>query len=68
MNRRRAFRIPTVCAITGLGRSTIYAAIKTGDLIARKLGRCTLILEEDLRDFLHALPKSNDMTEGRKGR
>ena len=31
----RAYRISDVCKITGLGRTTIYAAIKSGDLIAR---------------------------------
>jgi excisionase family DNA binding protein len=38
------------------GRTTIYAAIKSGALKARKIGRRTIILEEDLRGWLASLP------------
>ena len=47
----RAFRIPEVCEITGLGRTSIYAAIKSGELVARKWRRCTVVLAEDLDAF-----------------
>jgi hypothetical protein len=53
----RAFRIPEVCKVTGLGRTSIYAAIKSGALIARRYGRCTVVLAEDLAAFLRNLPK-----------
>jgi excisionase family DNA binding protein len=52
----RAFRIPEVCELTGLGRTSVYAAIKSGALIARRYGRCTLVLAEDLNAFLRSLP------------
>jgi excisionase family DNA binding protein len=38
------------------GRTTVYAAIKTGHLKARKIGRRTIILDEDLRGWLTSLP------------
>jgi excisionase family DNA binding protein len=38
------------------GRTTIYAAIKSGALKARKIGRRTIILDEDLRGWLASLP------------
>jgi excisionase family DNA binding protein len=38
------------------GRTTIYAAIKAGALKARKIGRRTIILDEDLRGWLASLP------------
>ena len=55
--RKAAHSIPEVCAYTGLGRDSIYAAIRTGKLIARKYGRRTVVLDDDMRAFLEALPK-----------
>lgn len=52
----RAFRIPEVCERSGLGRTSICAAIKAGALIARRYGRCTIVLADDLADFLRNLP------------
>lgn len=52
-----ALRIPEVCRLTGFGRTTVYAAIKAGDLVARRYGRRTIVLEEDLQNFLRGLPK-----------
>ena len=52
-----AYRIRDVCKLTGLGRTTIYAAIKAGALIARRYGRCTVVLSEDLAAFLRSLPR-----------
>jgi Helix-turn-helix domain len=53
----RAFRIPEVCQISGLGRTSVYAAIKSGDLVARKWNRCTIVLGDDLARFLNNLSK-----------
>jgi hypothetical protein len=53
----RAYRIPDVCRATSLGRTSIYAAIKSGALIARRYGRCTVVLAQDLEAFLRNLPK-----------
>ena len=52
-----AYRIADVCKVTGLGRTSIYAAIKSGDLVARKWNRCTIVLGDDLATFLNNLPK-----------
>ena len=38
------------------GRTTVYAAIKSRALAARKIGRRTIILDEDLRGWLTSLP------------
>ena len=40
----------------GVGRSTVYAAINSGALRARKAGRRTLILDIDLKTWLDSLP------------
>ena len=52
---QRALRISQVCELTGLGRTSVYAAIKQKRLIARKHGRRTLVLAEDLDTFLRSL-------------
>jgi hypothetical protein len=55
----RAYRISDVCRLTGLGRTTIYEAIKSRALIARRYRRCTVVLAADLQAFLNNLPKSS---------
>ena len=53
----RAHSIAEACALTGLGRDTVYTAIRDGHLVARKAGRRTLITDDDLRQFLARLPR-----------
>src|SRR5438046_55767 len=55
---RRAHSIAETCALTGLGRDAVYTAIRDGHLVARKLGRRTLITDDDLRQFLAGLPRA----------
>lgn len=40
----------------GCSRTTIYEAIKSGALCARKLGSRTIIVDDDLRNWLKSLP------------
>lgn len=47
----------SVAARNGLGVTTIYAEIKSGRLVARKLNTRTLILPDDERAWLDALPR-----------
>jgi len=56
---RRAHSIAETCALTGLGRDAVFAAIRKGLLVARKLGRRTLITDDDLRQFLAELPRAS---------
>ena len=54
--RREALSISEVCSACAIGRTKVYAAITEGRLKARKLGKRTLVLRDDLRDFLASLP------------
>jgi excisionase family DNA binding protein len=54
---RAAHSIAECCVLTGIGRDTIYCAIRAGKLVARKLGRRTLVTADDLHRFLEGLPK-----------
>lgn len=46
------------CAVSGIGRNGLYAAVNSGKLKARKYGKRTIILRNDLAEFLSALPTS----------
>lgn len=55
-NTPLAHDIDDVMRVTSFGRTSLYAAIKEGALKARKFGRRTVILDEDLRAWLASLP------------
>ena len=44
--------IADVAASTGLGRTKVYAAIRDGELAIVKIGKRSLVLDEDLRAWL----------------
>ena len=52
-----AFGVNEAAARAGVGRDAIYAAIRSGLLTARKLGKRTLILQRDLEAFIANLPE-----------
>jgi excisionase family DNA binding protein len=54
--QREGLSISEACAMAGIGKTRIYEAIAAGDLIARKYGKRRIILRDDLRAFLEALP------------
>jgi hypothetical protein len=48
--------LPEAIAFSGLSRTSIYNALKRGDLTARKSGRRTLISFASLENFISSLP------------
>lgn len=54
--QREGLSIFEACRVAGIGRTKIYEAISDGRLKARKLGKRTIILNDDLRTFLASLP------------
>jgi excisionase family DNA binding protein len=54
--QREGLSIAEACAVAGIGRTKIYQAITDGSLKARKCGKRTLILRDELRNFLASLP------------
>jgi excisionase family DNA binding protein len=56
---REAFSISEVCAVAAIGRTKVYQAIADGSLKARKCGTRTLVLRNELRDFLTSLPSAD---------
>jgi excisionase family DNA binding protein len=56
MNTLLAYSIAQACEVANIGRTSIYEAISSRELIARKHGRRTVILADDLRRWLQNLP------------
>lgn len=61
MNMQLSLSIDEASEATGFGRTKLYQAINTGELRARKFGKRTIILKNDLEAFLSSLqPYSNE--------
>lgn len=52
MPPKRLLSVNEVCHASGLGRTSIYAAIKRGDLLIIKIGRRILIAASALDAFI----------------
>jgi excisionase family DNA binding protein len=63
-----AYSVPQAGLIANAGRTSIYEAISSGQLRAVKRGRRTLILDEDLRRWLHSLPQIEAKASGKSDR
>jgi hypothetical protein len=54
--RQRAFSIQEFSQIYGPGRTKVYEELNSGRLRGRKVGRRTIITEDDAEDWLRHLP------------
>lgn len=58
-SRSEAYTIADACAVVGLGRTFIFEEIRSGRLKAKKAGRRTIILRDELRRWLETLPDND---------
>jgi excisionase family DNA binding protein len=63
MDNILTYSIREAARAASMSRSMLYQEIAHGRLIARKLGRRTVILQNDLKAFLGALPRSKPKKE-----
>jgi excisionase family DNA binding protein len=52
-----AYSISEASKLLSIGRTSLYAAIKRGELKTCKLGRRTLMAADDLHGWLQSLPR-----------
>ncbi len=58
MSQKLLHSINEAAQLLGIGRSSLYVLIAAGEVGTVKIGRRSLIADEELRRFIHAL--SND--------
>lgn len=51
-----AYSLDDITALGGPGKTTLYDEINRGALVAHKCGRKTIVLPEDLKQYLQGLP------------
>lgn len=56
---RDAFSPDEFAKRVGVGRTTVFAEIKDGRLVARKVGNRTLIVVDDAKAWLSKLPRAH---------
>lgn len=60
-----ALTVSEACAAARIGRTSLYAAIKSGELVAAKYGRKTIVRVGDLQAWLARLPTVATMPSDR---
>jgi excisionase family DNA binding protein len=55
-SRQRAMSVPEFCERYNVGRTLAYEEINSGRLRARKVGKRTIITDDDAEDWLRSLP------------
>ena len=54
---KRALSVERAAEAAGVGRTLLFEQIRKGRIVARKVGRRTIITTEELERWLHSLPK-----------
>ena len=65
---KAAYAVGETLDLLSIGRTSLYAAVKRGDLKCVKFGRKTLFYAADLASFLTRLRRMSEAKEDRVGR
>jgi excisionase family DNA binding protein len=63
-----AYSVADACKVCSLGRTTIYAAIRRGELHVCKVGRRTLLKADVIENWLASLAALRDGSESQETR
>jgi hypothetical protein len=63
-----AYRLADLCEMGIMSRTQAYVENREGRLVFRKIGRKTIVLHEDLVNWLQNLPRKNAISEAHKER
>ena len=58
-----AYTVEQIVAVSGIARTGVYGAIKSGELRAVKRGRRTLVMADDLRGWLQSFPTAEPLAK-----
>jgi excisionase family DNA binding protein len=67
MSTPMAYTVAEACDASRAGRTTLYKAIRTGELRALKHGRRTIILATDLLQWLESMTPAGPIDSARRG-
>jgi excisionase family DNA binding protein len=56
LSERPTLTVDEFCGMVGIGRSTFYKAVGSGDLKVRKYGKRTFITQEEMKRFVESMP------------
>lgn len=56
-----ALDVPGFCRWAGVSHATFYREVKAGRIAIRKVGRKSVVLMDDARAWLNALPEASKM-------
>ena len=59
-NEPLAVRIPEAARMIGIGQSTLYQYVASGEIEIIKIGRSTVVSMDALRDFIERRRKAED--------
>jgi excisionase family DNA binding protein len=54
-----AVSVPEAAEMVGIGRSSLYTLFRDGKLTPRKSGKRTLVLVDELKRYVNALPAAH---------
>lgn len=60
-----AYSVADACKIAAVSRTTLYEAIRRKEITPRKCGKKTLILADDLKNWVNNLPVAHDVVLSR---